>query len=638
MKTWGIKERVLFVALMPAIIIALVLAGYFLVLRYADVEESLVSRGRALARQLAPAAQYGAFSGNRDELRHLADTLIQEPDVTAVVVFDRAGLPLAQSGLTRFTGDPNRLPEGWTGKSGDGETLFFHAKILHRFSQADDPFVLGPGAASPPGRRDDFYPIGSVVLELSRSGLLAKKREMLAVTVIFTLLTLAAGGLLAVRLGRDVLEPIVNLQNAVADIRAGRLDTRVTPHPAGTLRALEEGVNEMVAAMQAGHDRLEQRIAAATAELKEKKEEAERSNLAKSRFLAAASHDLRQPLHALSLFAAELEHETRNGPQQRLARQISAAVGVMSELLEALLDISRLDVASARPLREEFALEPLFERIYAAHSPAAEAKGLRLHLVPTRLWVGSDPRLLERMVGNLVANAIRYTERGGVLVGARRTGKDVRIEVWDTGIGIAPEHQQLVFQEFFQIGNPERDPGKGLGLGLAIVDRMAKRLEHPLSLRSVLGRGSVFAITLPRATPLPISPPEEETKVGNFSARALVISPHDATCDSLCSLLESWGLDTTYMDNVTEAELLLLATPDVVLFDEERTGAAALAARGTGHGVTPAMILLGEAPADMERVLNGTAYARLAKPVRPAKLRALLQHILHARQGETVTP
>lgn len=635
MKNWGIKQRVLFVALMPAVVIALVLAGYFLVLRYADTEESLIGQGRSLARQLAPAAQYAVFAGNRQELGRLVDTLLQEADVASITLYDRSGAVLARAGSARFSGDPNRLPEHWTGRSPDGEILFFHAKILQPFERPGDSAAARP-AQGLAGTNEAV--VGSLVLELSRTGLLAKKREMLAVTIIFTAMTLAAGGLLALRLGRDVLEPIVNLQNAVAAIRSGRLDTRISPHPAGTLRALEDGVNEMVAAMQSGHERLEQRIAGAIAELKEKKEEAERSNLAKSRFLAAASHDLRQPLHALSLFAAELEYETRNSPQQRLARQIAAAVGVMGELLEALLDISRLDVVTMRPLREEFPLQPLFQRIYTAHIPAAQAKGLRLRVAPTSLWVASDARLLERMIGNLVANAIRYSDKGGVVVGARRAAQEVRIEVWDNGIGIAPEHQQLVFQEFFQIGNPERDPGKGLGLGLAIVERMAKRLDHSLNVRSRLGRGSVFAVSVPRAEATPSPALVENEKVGAFSGRALVIAPNGASCDSLCSLLASWGLETTHVEDAVESELLLLDAPDVILFDEERISAAALAARVAGDTHPPAMILLGEAAADLSQLLGGSRHARLAKPVRPARLRALLQHVLGTPQSESLTP
>lgn len=634
MKNWGIKQRLLFVALTPAIIIALVLAGYFLVLRYADTEESLIARGRSLARQLAPAAQYAVFAGNREELGRLVDTLLQEADVTSITLFDQSGAILARAGAARFSGDPIRLPEHWMGRSPDGEILLFHAKIVHPFERPEHR--LPAASLGAPGAEQTI--MGSLVLELSRTSLLAKKREMLAVTIIFTGMTLAAGGLLALRLGRDVLEPIVNLQNAVAAIRSGRLDTRISPHPGGTLRALEDGVNEMVAAMQSGHERLEQRIASAVAELKEKKEEAERSNLAKSRFLAAASHDLRQPLHALSLFAAELEYESRNGPQQRLARQIAAAVGVMGELLEALLDISRLDVVTMRPLREEFALQPLFQRIYAAHIPAAQAKGLRLRIAPTSLWVASDARLLERMIGNLVANAIRYSDRGGVVIGARRAGHEVRIEVWDNGIGIAPEHQQLVFQEFFQIGNPERDPGKGLGLGLAIVERMAKRLDHSLNVRSRLGRGSVFAVSVPRAQAASSPPVTEEEKVGAFSGRALVIAPQSASCDSLCSLLASWGLETRHVEDAVEDELQLLDTPDVILFDEERISTAALAARLAGHNPPPPMILLGEAPADLSQLFGGNAHARLAKPVRPARLRALLQHVLGSAQSQSLTP
>lgn len=616
----------LFVAIMPAAAIAIALSLYFLALRYADAESALANRGSALTRQFAPAAEYGAFSGNRDELHRLAHALAREPDVTAVVVNDRAGAVLALSGTPRLLTNPALLPDGWSGHAEDGETLFFHAKIARPVLPLDDTVILSAD------KSQAVAPLGSVTLEMSRASLTARKLEMIGVALIVALAVLAMGALLAWRLARDVTEPIVALQDAVKRIRGGRLETRVEPHPGRTLHGLEEGVNEMAASMQTGRDRLQHRIEEATAELKQKKEEAERASIAKSRFLAAASHDLRQPLHALALFAADLEHQAGSDPQRKLAGQITTAVGSLSELFDALLDISRLDIGALAPSRLPFALDPLLQRVVAAHSHSARAKGLTLRYMPTQAWTLSDPRLLERMVGSLVSNAIRYTWRGGIVVGVRREDDNLRIEVWDSGIGIAEDHQQLIFQEFFQVANPERDPGKGLGLGLSLVDRLAGMLAHPLHLRSQPGRGSVFGITLPRAAPLVATTIGEGQALGGFDARVLVLSISTAACDSLCRLLASWGCEVTCTPTGAEAALRLGAPPDLIICEDDLCGEAlpfieAMAAAGE----SPPLIMIGDIPSRLEAKAGNRNTIRLAKPMQPAKLRALMRHLL----GET---
>lgn len=609
-------------ALMPAAAIALALAVYFLALRYADAEAALANRGSALTRQFAPAAEYGAFSGNRDELNRLADALVHEPDVTAVVIHDRAGAILAQAGTPRLGKHPTLLPDGWSGRTEDGDTLYFHAKITRPLLAIDDPATL-------PVKPQAAGPLGSVTLEMSRAGLTTRKQEMMGVTLIVAFTMLALGALLARRLARDVTEPIVALQDAVERIRRGQLETRVAPHPGRTLQNLEEGVNEMVASMQAGRDRLENRVAAATAELQKKKEEAERASIAKSRFLAAASHDLRQPLHALALFAADLEHEAGTDAQRRLAGQINTAVGSLSELFDALLDMSRLDIGALAPSCVPVALAPLLQRVATAHSHSARAKGLSLRCVPTRAWALSDPRLLERIVGNLVSNAVRYTYRGGIVVGVRHSGDNLRIEVWDSGIGIAQDHQQLIFQEFFQVANPERDPGKGLGLGLALVDRLSRMLGHPLHLRSKPGRGSVFGITLPRSEPLAAPAITESHALGGFEARVLVFGTSTATCDSLCRLLSSWGCDVTCTQTGAQAAMQLAAPPDLVICEDDRCCEAVSFVKAVADsGEAPALIMIGDIPPDIEAEATKQSAIRLAKPMRPAKLRALMRHLL----------
>ena len=270
--------------------------------------------------------------------------------------------------------------------------------------------------------------------------------------------------------------------------------------------------------LAAGRDQLEERVQAATAELSLEKEQAEHSSHAKSRFLAAASHDLRQPLHALTLFAADLQRQVQAGNSSelpRLSRQISASTDMLHELFESLLDISRLDVAGIRTEIRPFALNPMLERLSSSFRSVAGDRQQALVFRPTGVWVESDPELLERIVSNLIANALRYTAPGGrILVCVRRRGGNALIEVRDNGCGIASEHHDAIFGEFYQVGNRARQPQQGLGLGLSIVARLARALGIEASLRSAVGRGSTFSLLVKRARPPALATPSGPEQSG----------------------------------------------------------------------------------------------------------------------------
>jgi signal transduction histidine kinase len=629
-RSWGIQQRAVFLALAPAATIAIALTAYFLIVRYADVEQALQNRGQALVRQLAPAAEYGAFSGNRAELSRLAQAAAREPDVVVVAIYDTAGQLLASSG-SAHPQTTDHLPPEPPAAAQDNTVEVFQATINQPVLPFDDPFL-----AMDPAAIQDDKPLGRVVLELSRADLKARKQEILGVTLLVTLAVLVASLLLAHRLGRDIIEPVLALENAVARIRAGSFDIRIPPHRSGTLVSLETGFNEMATALEASHRRSASALAHSEAELarqleiaKGKKEEAERASEAKSRFLAAASHDLRQPLHALTLFATELAGVMTTPRNLQLASQIVTAAGAMGELLTALLDVSRLDIAAVQPQRQPVALEPILEMIADSHRQTARTKGLKLRHRPTALWADTDPQLLRRMIGNLVANAVRYTVHGGVLIGARRHGERVRIEVWDTGIGIDDAHLPYLFHEFYQVGNPERDSTKGLGLGLSIVSRLGQILDHPVEVRSQPGRGSVFSVSVPIAAPVPASllvPPPGLP----YRPSILVRMESIDRCGDICHLLDAWGYERHCACSNDELSILLDEEPAAVICDS--ASLAEIAAQLPGRGKAPLLVTIddsAEAPADTATPVA----ARLSQPFRPARLRALLHHLLVEEEG-----
>ncbi len=377
-------------------------------------------------------------------------------------------------------------------------------------------------------------------------------------------------------------------------------------------------------------------------EVTAKKDEAERANVAKSRFLAAASHDLRQPLHAMALFVSALQEKSREPETRRILDQLTLSVEALEGLFHALLDVSKLDAGIVRPELRGFSVQALFDRIGREFSGEAADKGLRLRLMPTRAFVHSDAALLERILRNLVSNAIHYTRTGGVVVGCRRRGGDLRIDVCDSGIGIDSAHFADIFQEFYQVENPERDRDKGLGLGLAIVDRLARLLHHPVTVVSVPGRGSVFSVTVPRgeAAAAEAEPPQPlEIMGGNLGGALLVVIDDErAVLEGMREVLQQWGCRPLLAGSAEEALAQLAAAaqrPAVVIADYRlragETGIAAIECIQSKYGADiPGVIVTGDTAPDRLREAEASGYHLLHKPVRPARLRALLSFLLRA--------
>jgi signal transduction histidine kinase/CheY-like chemotaxis protein len=440
-------------------------------------------------------------------------------------------------------------------------------------------------------------------------------------------------------LARRMVTPIQKLQEGATRIGAGALDQHIEVATHDELGSLAEEFNHMTARLRESYAGLEQKVEERTRELAA-------ANQSKSRFLAAASHDLRQPMHALGLFIAQLRARIHEPETLALVGKVESAVTALQELLDALLDISRLDAGVVSPTPVDFRLQPLFTRLETAFAPQAERKEVRLRAAPTRLAVMSDPVLLERILLNLLANAVRYTGHGAILLGCRRRGDRVRIEVWDTGVGIAPEHRDAIFQEFYQIGNLERDRTKGLGLGLAIAARLARLLGSRIDVRSYPGKGSVFAIELP----VGVARAEVEaastlalTEVLS-GARVLVVDDDTLVRDAMASVLAQWGCRVAMAANGDEAVALLGGeggTPDAVLCDYRlpngETGVDVIARlRAAAGREIPAALITGDTAPERLREARQAGHALLHKPVHPAKMRALLEQLLSVSRASVL--
>ncbi|HKU85612.1 MAG TPA: ATP-binding protein [Casimicrobiaceae bacterium] len=364
---------------------------------------------------------------------------------------------------------------------------------------------------------------------------------------------------------------------------------------------------------------------------------AEAANRAKSSFLAAASHDLRQPLHALGMFAQALTDRTRDAEGQHLAQRIATSVGALEALLSALLDVSKLDAGAIVANPRDFAIRSLFDRLIEEFTPEALERGLKLALVCGEPVIKSDPVLIERILRNLIANALRYTARGGVVIGCRRRGAGYALEVWDSGPGIPATQRTRIFEEFYQIGNPGRDRTRGLGLGLAIVRRLAELLGHRIEVQSREGRGSVFRIVVPAGDRAALVSEQVQTLPGPSLAgtRILIVDDEADVRDATTSVLRQWECDVVAVADVAAAMDAYgsRAAPEVMLVDYRLgSGADGLAAvaelRRVFGPATPAVLVSGESGELELGRIRESGVPLLHKPLPPARLRSLLVHLL----------
>ncbi len=364
--------------------------------------------------------------------------------------------------------------------------------------------------------------------------------------------------------------------------------------------------------------------------------EAVTANLAKSRFLAAASHDLRQPVHALGLFLEVLARGELTEIQRSVLGNARSASEASAGMLSTLLDFSRIEAGVVDAQVRPFHLQPLLHKIENELAPQANAKGLVYRTRDTHVALQSDPALVELILRNLVSNAIRYSERGGVLVACRTRGNQTRLEVWDTGIGIDPLQHEEIFREFHQLGNSERDRNKGLGLGLAIADGLARTLGHELSLSSRPGRGSVFRLILPNAR-VPVIRDERENDhapLQKLDVRVLVIDDDEVVRAGMLHLMQDWGCRCEAVESIEDAlASARVNPPDIVISDfrlrNQRTGAQAIDALRTEFGVNlPALLITGDTAPERLRDARASGIPLLHKPVAPSQLYGRLVSVL----------
>jgi signal transduction histidine kinase/ActR/RegA family two-component response regulator len=446
-----------------------------------------------------------------------------------------------------------------------------------------------------------------------------------SIVILVALVLAVFAGLL---LARRMVVPIRALRDGAVRIGSGDLGQRISINTGDELEALGDQFNAMAARLQESYAGLEGKVEERTRQL-------EAANQAKSRFVAAASHDLRQPLHALGLFVEQLHGKLRAAERAHIVGRIEDALSAMKELFSALLDISKLDAGATTINITVFPVAQLLAHAETTFAGAAREKKLSFRALPSDAWVRSDFILLQQVVFNLVQNALRYTQSGGVVVGCRKRGDQLRIEVWDSGIGIAADQHDKIFGEFYRLGEPDRDRRAGLGLGLAIVDRLCRLLDHPIEVKSIVGKGSVFAVTVPlapantRAIEASIVPRAQPSL--SHDKLVLVIDDDPLVLEGMSGIFRKWGCRVVTADSDNKA--LKAATeqddvPDLIISDYHlangRTGIATIEwLRGELSAQIPAFLISGDTDPATLHEAKVKGFHLLHKPVDPMALRAM---------------
>ncbi|TCV93942.1 signal transduction histidine kinase [Luteibacter rhizovicinus] len=612
-KVWrrtSLVQRLTFVALVPTATSAILLFALLTRHQMDTLRDMGRSTADAIAQQAASVAGDALREGQRRELGRIAQSMIQLPQVARVRIADRDGEILA---------------DRRNGSVDDSDALTVSREVIDNATRQS---------------------IGSVTVDVSVTEAVTAQRSSLRSALIWLVLSLIMAVIMGWSTARWMSAPLRRLAIAVRQLGLGDRTVVVPVTDDTEIGDLQRGFNGAASKLLDAQIGMEREIAAATEELARKNAALEAASVAKARFLAAASHDLRQPLYALTLFSSGLAvDEYDPGRLDRIAH-IQECVDALDHLFSELLDLSRLESGAMSAVLRPFPLDDIFEEVSVNFRMVAEQHDLRLVVRPTNLWVRSDRTMLARILNNLVSNALRYTQCGGVLVAARqRRGQLIRLDVWDTGSGIPEEHHEHIFDEFFRIeGHPDSGrhdgPRRGLGLGLSTVQRLARLLGTHATVRSKLGTGSVFSVMLPEVAPAmdTIPVPQNAMPAHDVAGmRVLIIDDEPSILSGISYLLGSWGCEVATAEDAQEAMEAVQMwqhAPDLVISDlrlREGSGLDVLALldryfrRRPGDPPPFARVLItGETRSEHLRDVDQETTPVLYKPVSPERLREVL--------------
>jgi len=615
-KVWrrtSLVQRLTCVALVPTAISAILLVTLLTRHQMETLHEMGRSTADAIAQQAATVSGDALRTGERRELGRIAQSIVQLPQVSRVRITNRDGEIIA-----------DRV-NGSVGTDEDGLTVSRE--------------ILDPAS---------HRAVGSVTVDVSVEDAIDAQRASVHNALIWLALSLLIAVMIGWSTARWLSAPLRNLAIAVRQLGLGDRTVVVPVTDDTEIGDLQRGFNGAASKLLHAQIGMEREIVAATEELARKNAALEAASVAKARFLAAASHDLRQPLYALTLFSSGLAVDEYDPVRLNRIAHIQECVESLDHLFGELLDLSRLETGAMPAVVRDVALDEVFEEVSVNFRMVAEQHDLRLVVRTTGLWVRADRTMLARILNNLVSNALRYTRCGGVLVGARRRDDGgVRVDVWDTGLGIAQEHLQHIFDEFYRVesgpeaGRPE-GTRRGLGLGLSTVQKLAGLLGTKAIVRSRPSRGTLFSITLPEAQPGVIEAPAAPTVAPGIprdivGMRVLVIDDEPSILAGISYLLGSWGCEVMTAEDAQQAMEAVhqwIQPPDIVISDlrlREGTGLDVIALLDRYYRRRPGdpppfarVLITGETRGDFLRNIDRESMQVLFKPVSPERLHEVM--------------
>lgn len=620
----NLQRDLIRLGVVPCAAAAIALTGWFTHSRLGTLDAAFDAEGQAVARQVAAMSDLSLYAGDLPALQNVANAALRGGQMVRVEISNNAGVYVSAGSNTASM----------------GELRMFSAPVQVR--EASRASAFAPEGSTSAGET----PIGVVQAFRDTTAHVRERTRSIMAGIGIALVALLVAWAWVRHMARAVAQPLRRVSRTVSALEAGQFDARCDvagdassgAHGPHELARLAHDINGLAERLQRNQQISEETVREATAVALQRMAEAEAAALSRARFLAAASHDLRQPLHAMGLFIDGLLPGA-SAAQRPAVLRLQESAQFMAVLLDDLLEISRLDAQVLTPILAEVSLATLFDQLAARNAAQAAAARVRLVWKDRGLAVRTDAALLLRVVGNLVSNAIRHAPGGVVLVIARRVrgvpGQPiVRIEVRDNGVGIAPIHQSRIFEEFYQVANTERDRRAGFGLGLAICARIAALLGTRIALSSALSRGSTFSLALPAADavrPAPAAVEPSTTSMPLAGLRCLVVDDDPAVLDATCTLLAQWGC-TADAVATGDAALGRLAQPgqrfDAVLCDLQLPGATdGVAVIDAARALQPdalAVLVSGATGPDVLQRLRQLGVMLLTKPVAPAKLRALL--------------
>lgn len=607
MRDWGIKRRVLFIALLPAFLASILLAGYLIFTQLRDLDKTLKERGFALVRQLGPASEYGVFSGSSEILRPLVSSVINEPDVRSIVISNINDEILASAGTPAYTESVFKGDELQPVSIilRDPNSMIFRAPIIRsefvidRQLESELQILEQSDGDNIAGFSEPV--IGWITVEFDLSRTISRRNQLFISSLLLTLLVLGISIVLAIRLARDVSQPIVALTDTARRVESGQLDKPIHITAGGELGKLASGMNAMISALREAQSELQDRVDQATQKYKDalnllerKNDEldnarklAEAANNAKSEFLANVSHEIRNPLNAVLGFIGLLSKSELSEQQYRYVHTIDVSARNLLRIISDLLDLSRIEAGKMSLDYRVFSVKEMLSDIVALHMPSAEAKGLQLlSQVDEELpeFEEGDPVRIGQVLSNLIGNAIKFTESGQIEVSCivRENVKRrlvLEFAVSDTGPGIEPEHQAYIYESFYQADNSTKRTFEGTGLGLAIAKKLIELMGGIIGLESTPGVGTriwfTAVLTVSHNQELDVSAADEgaNRNVGNMvqfngNLRVLVVDDNEINRNLASTLMATYGIQVDEADSAGLAiEKIKGTLYDLVLMD-----------------------------------------------------------------------